>query len=96
MTPSSVLDVARTLETKADELIAAASELKSQAAALRHAAAQPEASATLLTLDEACELTGLKMFSLRQLLASGRLQEVRFGRRRYVTRRSIDELGQAS
>ena len=80
------------LDAQADRLTAMAGELRAEAARLRRDQGRPVQTATLLSLEQACQAAGLSMFALRQMLADGRLTEVRVGRRRFVTRTSVDAL----
>lgn len=83
------------LEAQADRLDAMAGELRAEAARIRSDHASPSRSATLLSLEQACTASGLSMSAVRRMLAEGRLDEVKAGRRRFVTRTSLDALTRA-
>lgn len=93
MSDSSAAD---RLDAQADRLVAMAAELRAEATRLRHDQSVPPSAATMLSLEQACTVSGLSMFSVRQMLADGRLAEVTVGRRRFVTRASLDALTQAA
>jgi hypothetical protein len=83
------------LEAQADRLDAMAGELRAEAARIRSDHASPSTSATLLSLEQACTASGLSMSAVRRMLDEGRLDEVKAGRRRFVTRTSLDALTRA-
>lgn len=86
--------VARDLELRATMLEHTAAALRSSAERLRDA--DPLDSRLLVSVDDAAAMAGLSVWTVRRMLADGRLDEVRQGRRRWVVRRSLDRLGEAS
>lgn len=91
--------LARTLESQALELARMSDMLRIAATNLRwgadHVMPLPVPSVpSLLSIKEASDYSGLSVWAVRQLLVDGRLAEVNFGRRRFVPKAAIDELGQ--
>lgn len=76
----------------APELLAALEQFVDERAAAA-LAAQPDDGARWLTLDQAAERLGCTADAVRMRVKRGRLESRRQGRRLYVSRAAVDELG---
>jgi len=90
-TPAALSAAARRLRAEADQLDALAEHLSAVPAAPSR-----KGPSTHLSIDEAAEALGVGRSRVYELLAAGQLSSVRLGRRRWVTRASVDALLAAS
>jgi len=85
-TPAALTAAARRLRAEADQLEALAARLSAPPAPAR------KGPSTHLSIDEAADALGVGRSRVYELLGAGQLGSVRLGRRRWITRASIEAL----
>jgi len=86
-TPAALTAAARRLRAEADQLDVIAERLSAASTVTAR-----KGPSTHLSIDEAADALGVGRSRVYELLSAGQLGSVRLGRRRWVTRASIDAL----